>query len=127
MAMKIHRGIQENKFTLGVVRQSYERMPKLQALPPPDGVTAPLPPYSRKPLQSSQSRQPAPPTIDMDISVSFITAETACTILGVEEGAPQAEIRTAYHTLAKATHPDKGGDTQEFQRVSEAYNTLADK
>jgi curved DNA-binding protein CbpA len=30
-------------------------------------------------------------------------------ILGVERTAPRSEIKAAYRTLAKATHPDVGG------------------
>lgn len=40
--------------------------------------------------------------------------------------ATAGEIRTAYRRRALATHPDKGGDAQEFIRVSAAFEVLGD-
>ena len=47
-------------------------------------------------------------------------------ILGVSKTASQDEIKKAYRKLAAKHHPDKGGDTAEFQKVEEAYRTLGD-
>lgn len=48
--------------------------------------------------------------------------------LGVNEYATTAEIKSAFHALAKKHHPDKTGtnDATIFRRVREAYNVLAD-
>ena len=46
--------------------------------------------------------------------------------LGVGEGATPDEIKRAYRKLASQHHPDKGGDTQKFQEIQTAYDTLAD-
>jgi len=47
-------------------------------------------------------------------------------ILGVAENASQDEIKKAYKKLAMKNHPDRGGDTQLFQSISQAYDTLSD-
>jgi DnaJ-class molecular chaperone len=47
-------------------------------------------------------------------------------ILGVSETAGQDEIKKAYKKLAMKNHPDRGGDTQKFQEISQAYDTLGD-
>ena len=51
-------------------------------------------------------------------------------VLGVAQGANEAEIKKAYRNLAKKYHPDvnKGDKTAEdrFKEISEAYETLSD-
>jgi DnaJ-class molecular chaperone len=46
--------------------------------------------------------------------------------LGVAENADQETIKQAYKKLAMKNHPDRGGDTQKFQSISQAYDTLSD-
>lgn len=46
--------------------------------------------------------------------------------LGIGEGASQDEIKRAYRRLASKHHPDKGGDTIQFQKIEEAYRILSD-
>ena len=43
--------------------------------------------------------------------------------LGVSSEADIEEIRAAYRRRVKETHPDQGGDEDEFKRVREAYAT----
>lgn len=47
-------------------------------------------------------------------------------VLGVSPTATADEIKRAYRRLASQHHPDKGGDTQKFQAVEEAYRILSD-
>lgn len=46
--------------------------------------------------------------------------------LGVAKNATPEDIKKAYRRLAAIHHPDKGGDTAEFQKVQAAYETLGD-
>ena len=48
------------------------------------------------------------------------------TTLGVARTATQDEIKRAFRKLASQHHPDKGGDTQKFQEIQAAYDTLGD-
>ena len=47
--------------------------------------------------------------------------------LGVTKTATADEIKRAFRRLASQHHPDKGGDTQKFQAIQEAYATLGDE
>jgi DnaJ-class molecular chaperone len=49
------------------------------------------------------------------------------TTLGVARNASADEIKRAYRKLASQHHPDKGGDTQKFQEIQAAYETLGDE
>ena len=42
-------------------------------------------------------------------------------VLGVSTSVSDDAIRAAFHTLARVHHPDKGGDTETFARISRAY------
>ena len=46
--------------------------------------------------------------------------------LGVNRDATADEIKQAYRKLASQHHPDRGGDTQKFQEIQVAYDTLTD-
>jgi curved DNA-binding protein len=48
------------------------------------------------------------------------------TTLGVARTATLDEIKRAFRKLASQHHPDKGGDTQKFQEIQAAYDTLGD-
>ncbi len=47
-------------------------------------------------------------------------------ILGVSKNATQAEIKQAYRRLALKYHPDRGGDSERFKKINEAYQVLSD-
>lgn len=47
-------------------------------------------------------------------------------VLGVDPAADDATIRAAYRKLARQTHPDLGGDHDEFVAVSAAWAVLSD-
>jgi molecular chaperone DnaJ len=46
-------------------------------------------------------------------------------VLGVNKNASEDEIKKAYRQLARETHPDKGGDKEQFQKIQEAYEVLS--
>lgn len=48
----------------------------------------------------------------------------ALRLLGLEPGASQSMIKRAYRRLAKAHHPDLGGDVEAFHRLDAAYRLL---
>src|SRR3989344_4501229 len=48
-------------------------------------------------------------------------------ILGITKNAGKDDIKKAFHRLAHKYHPDKkGGDSNKFKEVSEAYSILSD-
>jgi molecular chaperone DnaJ len=48
-------------------------------------------------------------------------------VLGVEKGATKDDIKKAFRKLAQQYHPDKkGGSSEKFKEVSEAYTILSD-
>lgn len=47
-------------------------------------------------------------------------------ILGIPRDASEEQVRVAYKRKALEHHPDKGGDKEQFQKIKEAYETLAD-
>lgn len=46
--------------------------------------------------------------------------------LGVGKNASFEEIRSAYRRRARECHPDLGGDREEFERIQNAHDVLAD-
>lgn len=52
------------------------------------------------------------------------TVAEARDVLGVDRRADDAEIRRAYRNRVKEVHPDRGGDEEDFKRVTAAYERL---
>ena len=48
-------------------------------------------------------------------------------ILNVSKEASDSEIKKSYRKLAKENHPDKGGDSEKFKQIAEAYEVLSNK
>lgn len=46
--------------------------------------------------------------------------------LGIDSTATEKEVKKAYRSMAGKHHPDKGGDTEKFQQIQEAYEMLKD-
>ena len=46
--------------------------------------------------------------------------------LGVDKNSTPDQIKQAYRRLASQHHPDKGGNTAQFQEIQEAYAILSD-
>jgi len=47
-------------------------------------------------------------------------------ILGLEKEASKEEIKKAYRKLALVHHPDRGGNEEEFKKITKAYEILSD-
>lgn len=47
-------------------------------------------------------------------------------VLGVARTASPEEIKKAYRRRARESHPDAGGDEEEFKRVTHAHQILSD-
>lgn len=125
-AIAIHRGIQKNKFSMQMIRESYSKIGQdVPALPPLDG-DAPLPHPRESMFSKREDEGSNGPSISIDIDINF-SQEQACDILGVEQDASTQDVKKAYHSLARFAHPDKGGQTEEFQRLGEAYTLLQNK
>jgi curved DNA-binding protein CbpA len=50
--------------------------------------------------------------------------QQALAVLGLPPHATPQQIKHRYRTLAKKYHPDLGGDPQQMQRLSAAYELL---
>jgi DnaJ family protein A protein 2 len=48
-------------------------------------------------------------------------------VLGVSKTSDANEIKKAYKKLAVKHHPDKGGNEEEFKKISHAYSVLSDE
>jgi len=44
--------------------------------------------------------------------------------LGLSPDASHSDVKKAYRKLASKHHPDKGGDAEQFKRISEAYEQI---
>ena len=55
---------------------------------------------------------------------SAMTAEEACRVLGVAQGASREEITSAHHRLMKKLHPDLGETSSLVVQVNEARDVL---
>ena len=45
----------------------------------------------------------------------------------MDDGSIDVEAKRAYRRLAQKAHPDKGGSTEEFQRLGEAYERVCSR
>lgn len=48
-------------------------------------------------------------------------------LLEIPVGSSQEEIKKAYRKKAKTLHPDKGGDSEVFKKINEAYTKLTEQ
>ncbi|AQT06232.1 J domain-containing protein [Acetobacter persici] len=50
--------------------------------------------------------------------------EVAMSVLGLEHGFSQVDLKKAWKKKAFDTHPDHGGSSEKFQEITDAYNCL---
>lgn len=51
---------------------------------------------------------------------------TLYSVLGIQQGASPDEVKKAYRKLAMKHHPDKGGNSELFKKISHAHDVLSD-
>ncbi len=56
-----------------------------------------------------------------DVEAALTAKHNWCATLGVRFPCSADAIKAAYRRLARASHPDAGGDAAEFQVVEQAY------
>ena len=78
-----------------------------------------LPPWTSR--QSAQPRPRQSPTTPRAESPSLWK------ILGVTRDASAEELKAAYHQRALETHPDHGGDAEQFRALKAAYDKARGK
>ncbi len=77
-------------------------------------------PFGRQ-RQQRRQRQSGPP------QQTGLSVRQAARILGVEPGADESTVKSAYRDRIKEVHPDtEGGDEETFRRVQKAYERLSD-
>ena len=51
--------------------------------------------------------------------------EESCKLLNIDINFNEATLKEAYHKLVLLNHPDKGGKTENFIKINEAYKFLS--
>ena len=59
-----------------------------------------------------------------DFDFDYESTENNHAVLGLKRSASQEDIKIAFRQKAMETHPDKGGDEEEFKKVRAAYECL---
>jgi curved DNA-binding protein CbpA len=54
-------------------------------------------------------------------------AVSAWAVLGLSPGASLAEVKRAFQSRALETHPDQGGEAEQFRQVQRAYEKLVER
>lgn len=73
---------------------------------------------------------PAPPTPRSDHGPTVPAADkprSAWTVLGVPADASLAQVKSAFRRRALETHPDQGGDAEQFRELAHAYQKVLAK
>ncbi|MFY4815045.1 J domain-containing protein [Haloarcula sp. AONF1] len=83
---------------------------------------------SQRPVQTGDSEFAAArlPPADDDAVAGTATSQPAHEVLGVAPDAPENVVESAARARKAETHPDNGGDSDEFQRVVEAEEVMLD-
>lgn len=59
--------------------------------------------------------------------IARLHEDSAYAILGVSSQATDSEIKKAYRLIAMQCHPDKGGDKEDFQELTNAYEKIMEQ
>lgn len=59
--------------------------------------------------------------METKVSVNFLDAYTTLYLL---PSAPDSVVDSVWRSLAKSSHPDRGGDSEQFLKYSEAYDKI---
>merc|ERR1719414_688426 len=59
--------------------------------------------------------------------IARLHEDSAYAILGVSSDATDSEIKRAYRLVAMQCHPDKGGDKEDFQELTSAYERIMEQ
>jgi len=59
--------------------------------------------------------------------IARLHEDSAYAILGISSDATDAEIKRAYRLVARECHPDKGGDKEDFQELTSAYEKIMEQ
>lgn len=60
-------------------------------------------------------------------AVAVLDKDNPYNVLGLQQGADAAAVKTAWRTYAMKHHPDHGGDEATFKKGLAAYSLLAGK
>jgi len=74
-----------------------------------------------QPIPARPTARPSPP--DRGVGQH---AQSSWSVLGLEPGASALAVRRAFREKALETHPDRGGDAEQFRAVMRAYERLRD-
>lgn len=94
------------------------------------GLPAQTDPLAEYYLDWTHFRQASTESVDQLLDdfwsryLSFDQADQALEVLGLSPPVDWSEIKSRYRQLVMETHPDRGGDADEFARVRDAYETL---
>jgi hypothetical protein len=86
-----------------------------------------LPPY----LQIEAAREKENWTVNKKTTTQPLTPSMilrdAYATLHLLPSAPDSAVSAVWRSLARVSHPDQGGDAEDFRRYSEAYDLIKEK
>merc|ERR1719265_2596069 len=82
------------------------------------------PPQSFAPPHRTVDRSQMQPLFPYSAEEAGHRHTIAAKVLGVPRNAGHKTVTTAYRTGARKLHPDRGGKTQDFQVLNEAYGLM---
>ena len=84
------------------------------------------PPAEEENAKTESPKTKAPKTELPKAKAQRPMKETHYSVLGIAKTATELEIKKAYRKVVLKAHPDKGGSSDLFRKVQEAYEVLRD-